>query len=391
MPASGDRDRLIGAFRHALSVVRGARLAESALRNCSPEHVIALGKAAESLAAGAWRASASIASGFVAFPRGYECGELPGEAPFRRYAGGHPLPDDASLTAGTALADYVRALPPRARVAVFISGGASACIEWPRPGVDLGLLRRANAWLLASGLPVTEINRVRMRLSRLKGGGLARLIAPCDANGFVLVDVAGDGVDWVGGGPLGPLPAGPLPRLPEWLGARLGAEEDTPSVPLRRLAGNAEAVAAVVAQQRARVAGALAGPVAEAAALVADQLRRAERGVLVWGGEVGVRLPPRPGRGGRCRHLALHVARELAGRADWCLLAAASDGWDGSDAVAGACVDGETVARGAAAGLDAGELLRRADSGTFLAATGEEFATGVTGTNVNDLVIAVKR
>lgn len=392
MPAESERDRLIATFRKALAAVRGARLAQAALSGSDVRHVIALGKAAESLAAGAWRATGgAIGSGFIACPDGYGSGELPAEAPFVRHIGGHPLPDAASLAAGTALVRYVRGLPPDAPVAVLLSGGASACIEWPRRGVDLALLRRANAWLLASGLPIAAMNRIRLRLSQLKGGGLARLLAGHEAVGFVLVDVPGDGMDWVGGAPLAAPPPGPLAEeLPEWLRAHLGAEHDAPRVMLHRLAGNEEAVAAVTAQGGA-AAGVLEGEVNTAAAMVAEHLRQAAPGDYVWGGEVGVRLPAQPGRGGRCRHLALHVAARLAGRSDWRLLAGASDGWDGNDAVAGACVDGGTLARGAAAGLDAGEALEHANSGAFLAATGDEFKTGATGTNVNDLVIAAKR
>jgi len=112
--------------------------------------------------------------------------------------------------------------------------------------------------------------------------------------------------------------------------------------------------------------------------------------VRVWGGESTVKLPESPGRGGRNQHLALAAARLIAGQSDLLLLAAGTDGTDGVTDDAGALVDAETCARLALAELDADECLRRADSGTALAAAGDLIHTGPTGTNVGDLVIGIK-
>ena len=103
-----------------------------------------------------------------------------------------------------------------------------------------------------------------------------------------------------------------------------------------------------------------------------------------------MRLPDRPGRGGRNQHLALAAAGVLAGQSGVCLLAIGTDGSDGPTEDAGALVDGGTLRRGELSGLDAAEKLRRADSGAFLEASGELISTGPTGTNVRDLVIAWK-
>ena len=111
---------------------------------------------------------------------------------------------------------------------------------------------------------------------------------------------------------------------------------------------------------------------------------------LVWGGETTVKLPDAPGRGGRNQHLALAAATLLTGRDDVGLLAIGTDGSDGPTEDAGALVDGGTLARGELNGLDAAEHLLRADSGTFLEASGDLISTGPTGTNVRDLVIAWK-
>lgn len=386
--ADPGRELLVVLFRRSLAAVHGATLTQARLRGTSCRHVIALGKAAESLAAGAWKvASQSIQSGFLAQPWGYETGELPADAPFIRCLGGHPIPDQDSLAAGAALERYVRALPADATVAVLISGGASACVEIPCRGVDLELLQRANRWLVDSGLSITDVNRVRAGLSRLKAGGLAALLGSRGIRGLVLVDVPGGDARWVGGGPLAPLAPGPLPDVPRWLRRTFAAQPAGGTTCLERLAGNEEAVAAVVAAGAAE-AGRLAGDAEDAARAIARFLRNARPGTYVWGGETIVRLPRAAGRGGRCRHIALAVAQELAGCSGWRLLAAGSDGWDGSDPVAGACVDGSTVARGTRNRSDAASALAGADSGRFLAASGDELVTGPTGTNVNDLVIA---
>lgn len=389
--SSESRRRLLALFHAVLDVVHGGRLAEAALAHADIPHVIALGKAAESLAAGAWRANGGkVRSGFVALPRGYDTGELPGSAPFERHLGAHPVPDESSVAAGEALERYVAGLPPGDAVAVLLSGGASACVESPAPGVDLALLRRVNGWFLASGLPITTINTARARLSRLKGGGLASWLEGREVHAKVLSDVMGDSDQWVGGGPLSAVTS-ELPPLPDWLRAILAAVPPKPSagVPLQRLAGNREAVAAVCAAG-ARDQGDLPGDMETAGTEIVHALETSEPGMLVWGGETTFALPADPGRGGRCRHLALSVARRLAGRRDWCLLAAATDGWDGTDAVAGAAVDGATLERGSQRGRSAEADLAHADSGGFFAGSGEEVVTGPTGTNVNDLVIAVR-
>ncbi|MCB9575237.1 MAG: hydroxypyruvate reductase, partial [Kofleriaceae bacterium] len=109
---------------------------------------------------------------------------------------------------------------------------------------------------------------------------------------------------------------------------------------------------------------------------------------LVWSGETTVRLPARPGRGGRARQLALSVARRLAGRSGWTLLVAGSDGVDGSDDAAGAIVDGATWAELAVAGVDGDAALAACDAGTALAAVGAAVVTGPTGVNHADLLVA---
>ncbi len=133
-----------------------------------------------------------------------------------------------------------------------------------------------------------------------------------------------------------------------------------------------------------------AGDAMRLAARFSHELLLSRSQVRVWGGESTVRLPAHPGRGGRNQHLALAAARFLSDYPQLLLLAAGTDGTDGTTEAAGGLVDADTCARLARAGLDADDCLARADSGTALLAADAVVRTGPTGTNVADLVIGLK-
>lgn len=380
---------LIQLFHRVLHSMRADRWVAGALGRDDFSHIISLGKAAEAMAAGAYRIlGRRMEGGFAAWPQGYGTGELAGDVPIECFAGAHPVPDESSLRAGSALHAFCGRLPVHARVAVLISGGASAAVEYPAAGIDLDFLVRLNRWLLSSGLPIQTVNRVRGVFSELKAGGLGGWLGSRVTTGFVLSDIPGGGIDWVGGGPLTPAPGGDWPRLPEWIEAR--RPEYPPGcrrpIELKLLAGPDQLLMAVK-EAGARPGPVLSGNAREVGQGLAHSLRSLPGGLYGWVGETTVRLPRHPGRGGRCRQLALAAAIELYGRAGWCLLAAGTDGHDGTDPTAGAVVDGSSIARGGTV-EEARQALRRADSGGFLHRAGSEFRTGPTGTNVSDLVLA---
>ncbi len=407
------RQRLLSIFQAALAAVHGRDRVRAALERDPPPlrrplYLIALGKAACAMAQGALDAlgGEAIRAAFVATKRG-----LAEPLPWPVHEAGHPLPDEASLAAGAALERFVRHLPEEAFVLALLSGGASALVELPPPGVGLEDLRRVHAWLLGAGLDIQTMNTVRRRLSRLKGGGLARLLAPRALRVLAISDVPGDDPAVIGSGPFTPPAEGAgggeelgalEARLPDFVRARLADAPLSPTAPPNRnvrveiVACNADARRA--AAEAGRAAGysiaeetrLVQGEAVEAGRGLARALLAAPPGVLhVWGGETTVRLPPRPGRGGRCQSLALAAAMALAGHQAM-LLAAGTDGSDGPTEDAGALVDGGTVARGARQGLDAAEALARADAGTFLAASGDLVHTGPTGTNVMDLMLGLR-
>jgi len=370
-------------------------------------HVVAIGKAAGAMTAGAIDALGGQAERalVVTGPGPASAMDVLQNARVRVIESAHPRPDTRSLMAGLAVVEFVERLPRSARLLWLISGGASSLVEVLSPGITLEELQHVNGWLLGSGLDIASINAVRRRLSRLKGGGLAELAAPRPGLALMISDVPGDDPAVIGSGLLDrshggkalprPLPVEVAEVLARCSEPRRGA---APRVPARIVASNRHARGA--ARHRARSCGRFAvragrgefaGDATGLGRTFARRIAAAAPGtVWVWGGESTVILPANPGRGGRNQQLALAAALALAGEEGVTLLAAGTDGIDGGSDDAGAIVDDSTCARGADAGLDALEHLLRADSGSFLEECGDLLHTGPTGTNVGDLVFGLK-
>jgi glycerate 2-kinase len=403
------RELLRRCLAGALRAVDGRRVvahALSALDLPAGSPVLALGKAAPAMLAGAAdtvgdRMGAALCITRAGAARPGE-DDIPGA---RVLLGDHPVPGARSLVAGQALLRFIDALPGEAPLLCLLSGGSSALAEVLPAGVDLAGLARANQWLLGSGLPIEATNRVRAGLSCLKAGRLAqRLAGRRRVVVLAISDVPGDDPAVIGSGPWTAAQPAPWPDgLPAWLLALLRHAPPRPApgdgtlaaVDYRLVANGTQALRAAGAV--ARAAGLpvllheapLQGEVPELAAALLAKILAGPAGLHGWSGESTIRLPARPGRGGRNSHLALELACALAGRPDVELLCAATDGSDGSGGAAGGWADGGVVARGAALGLDARAALARADSGSYLAATGDALVTGPTGTNVMDLVLAL--
>ncbi len=398
------RAALMRAYAAGIAAVNGEKVTADWLRRHpigGEVAVIALGKAAGAMVSGAQYALGdALSCGLVVTKAGHADTVALDTRRIRVCEGAHPVPDERSLAAGQAVLDFIAALPRTTTTLVLISGGASALVEVPRPGVALSDLRRATDWLLANGRPIDQINAVRRRMSRLKGGGLARLLAPRPVLGLLISDVEGDDPAVIGSGPLiSPIDHGLPQGLPDWLLASLpddatAAAQATTSPP--RVALVATLDDALTAAERwladaglpvARHRAHVVGDVAAVADRISDTLHARPGIVHLWGGETTVVLPSRPGRGGRNQQLALSLASRIAGEQPAVALCAGSDGSDGPTDDAGALVDQSTLDRGMAEGLDARDYLGRADAGSFLEQTMDLITTGPTGTNVTDLVI----
>lgn len=372
------RSLLLQLFHAALGAVDGRRRVRAALAadaTAGPVAALAVGKAAAAMMQGALDAfGGRIERGLVVAPDDGSADAFAGQAAIRCLAGSHPLPDERSLAAGEAMLAFAAGTPPGSRVLLLVSGGASALAEAPAAGVTLAALRELTAQALAEGADIETLNARRRALSRLKGGRLVQQFRDCDVHGLLISDVPRDDPAVAASGLLA------SPRCRVTVVARI-----TDALEAAQRAARAHGLDAVVAAAR------LAGPAEQAARRICHELATIPQPLLIAGGETVVRLPARAGRGGRCQHLALAAARLIAGHPEHLLLAAGTDGRDGASDDAGAIVDGDTAARIEDAGHDVAAGLAAADSGTLLEAAGDLLYTGATGTNVGDIVLALRQ
>jgi hydroxypyruvate reductase len=397
-------------FQQALAAVQGEHCTREQLQRSGlpgPVAVIAIGKAAASMTHGALQVLGEQVSQALVLTKAGHC------ADFSAYAAevsclesGHPWPDERSLRAGQALLTFIDAQPRSHSLLFLISGGSSSLVEVLPEGVGLNELRAINDWLLASGWDIHAMNRVRKALSTIKGGRLAEKLAGRRTLCLLISDVPSDALHVIGSGLLTPDPdnSAELPELPHWMEKALGHAPPAPAADAACFANISTQLIASVddAKQAAATSAAalgyavrihetpLSGDAATMGEALVKVLQDSAPGLHIWGGETTVCLPPQPGQGGRNQQLALAAARAMAGQDDLFLLAAGTDGSDGPTTAAGALVDGASIARGEAQGLDSQLALEMADAGRFLGASQDLIHTGPTGTNVMDLVLGLR-
>ncbi len=401
-------------LRAALAAVEPAQATRRALTRSDLEgarrvYIVGAGKAGVAMArAAAEIAGSKLVGGVMSVPvapiepiQGVRC-----------IVGGHPLPTDGSLAAGRAVADLLAEVDEDDLVLALISGGGSALLELPVDGVSLADLQQLTELALRSGAPIGALNRMRWCVSQLKGGGLLRMAAPARVLGLVLSDVIGNPLDIIASGPtVRPDLSGATAwdiaqqfdlaaRLPESIRARLRTGPEAPAevaVENRIIASNRMAGEAVLGAARhlGYVGRSLGddwqGEAREAGRRFARAALAVEPGTptcLIAGGETTVTVRG-SGRGGRNQEAALSAALEISGRSDIRIAAFGTDGIDGPTDAAGAIVSGDTAARAARLGLDPDRVLADNDSYVFHAALDGLIVTGPTGTNVNDLMIAL--
>lgn len=280
---------------------------------------------------------------------------------------GHPVPDANSEAAGREILAAVQGLSAQDQVVALISGGASALLALPAPGLTLADEILATHSLLASGAPIATINRIRTALSALKGGKLAAACAPARLVTLAISDVPGDHPAVIGSGPT--WYEGADYRLVATPGLALAEAARTAAMPYEILGDALEGEAAALGRAHAAIARATRGPM-----------------LLLSGGETTVTLGgATTGRGGRNQEYLLSLALALGSAPNIYALAGDSDGIDGSEDAAGALLTPDTLSRARALGLDAKAFLARHDSYSFFAALGDLLLTGPTLTNVNDI------
>jgi hydroxypyruvate reductase len=328
----------------------------------------------------------------------------------------HPVPDQAGLDAARRILEKVQGLGADDLVLCLISGGGSALLSLPAPGITLEEKQAVNKALLRSGAAIDEMNCLRKHLSAIKGGRLAAAAAPARVVSLLISDVPGDDPAVIASGPTVPDPTSFADALailekyhidaPAAVIAHLkAAAEETPkpgdprfaACETRMIARPQDSLeAAAEAARRAGVTpvilgDSLEGEAREVAQVMAGIARQAARfgqpaappAVLLSGGETTVTLRGK-GRGGRNAEFLLALTVALEGAAGIHALACDTDGIDGSEDNAGAVSAPDSLTRAAAAGLDAKAMLADNDGYGFFAGLGDLVVTGPTLTNVND-------
>ena len=369
--------------------------------------VIAIGKGAHAMASGAVAAlhqrGVRIGGGIVV---------AHAEDPDARHglpavSGDHPVPAAQSSIAADRLGVLAESVPADADAVVLVSGGATSLVASPIAGLPDADLRGAFSALLASGADIEVMNALRKRLLRFGGGRLALALRARRIHCLIASDVPGNDPSAIASGPCAPDPSPASHARARAIEA--GAWASLPSVDDARFATTSVRVildrthAERGAADEARRSGcvvevvepALSGEAAIAGrrfgVALAERARTTPPTCIIWSGETTVTLGSSAGHGGRCQEFALACAQVLHERAATgiTVLAAGTDGRDGPTEVAGAIVDATTWARVLDAGVDPVIALRDHASYDALQAAGALLRTGPTGTNVNDLVLAL--
>jgi glycerate 2-kinase len=345
---------------------------------------------------------------------------------------GHPIPDEAGVRGTERILDLVRCADEKTLVICLLSGGGSALLVAPLPGITLEDKQLTTDLLLKAGANINELNAVRKHLSAIKGGRLAQAAYPATLVTLILSDVIGDRLDVIASGPAAPDSTtytdagsviskyGLITALPLRVTALLerglsGQERETAKdgegcfLKTRNMIVGGIGQALAAAREKAISLGyatdihtaELQGEARDAARMLAQEalrlrssLKAGEKHCMLYGGETIVTVRGK-GKGGRNQELALAFALEITGATGVTLLSAGTDGTDGPTDAAGAVVDAFTVQKARGCGIPAETYLGNNDSYTFflkldsVCGLKHHIFTGPTGTNVMDLQIII--
>lgn len=394
-------------LREAIAAVQPEAAVTRALAQLPPCHgrriLVAVGKAACPMASAALQAlDGHVHAGIVITKHGHG---VPLPAPLQVLEAGHPVPDAATYAATAQALALTANLTPADQVLFLLSGGGSALFE--QPLLPPQELTDVTQQLLACGAAIAQVNTIRKRLSAVKGGRFALHCAPAQVWSVVLSDVLGDRLDMIASGPACPdrstaeealeivnryaLRLSPqalaclhrptpsaLPNAQSIVTGSVRQLVDAAARTCRRLGYDVEILTDCL-QSEARDAGRW---------LAREALVRSGPRALLAGGETVVHVMG-PGLGGRNQELALSAAAQIAGQRALAIFSFGSDGTDGPTDAAGGYVDGQTQAALARQGISIPDVLARNDAYHALEACGGLIKTGPTGTNVNDLSVAL--
>ncbi len=329
-------------------------------------------------------------------------------ANFTCFEAGHPVPDENSFRGTQAALDLVTDLTEKDTVLFLLSGGGSALFE--KPLVPAAELQDITGQLLACGADIVEINTIRKRLSSVKGGRFAQLCAPAHVEAVILSDILGDPLDMIASGPACPdsatgadarrIAAKYSLRMSD--SARALLDVETPKTldnvhtqingSVRELCAAAAATCRTLGYEPVVLTDQLCCQAKEAGSFLASILKtHAADGkpmAFIAGGETVVVLTGH-GKGGRNQELALAAAAGIRGMAGAAVFSVGSDGTDGPTDAAGGYCDGDTDDELRALGISIDDVLHNNNAYHALQKTGGLIMTGPTGTNVNDVAVAL--
>ena len=370
--------------------------------------LVAAGKAAWQMAsAAAAQLGDGLSAGVVVTKYDHVKGDIPH---CTCYEAGHPVPDENSFAATQAALDLVKDAGEGDTVLFLLSGGGSALFE--KPLVSGEELQNITGQLLACGADIVEMNTLRKRLSAVKGGRFAQLCAPAKVFAVVLSDILGDPLDMIASGPACPdsstcaqalavvekyhltLSDAAMECLKQETPKQLNNVETQITGSVRQLCAAAAEVCRQLGYEPVILTDQLCCQAKEAGSFLASIVKTHAHPehpmAFIAGGETVVQLTGK-GRGGRNQELALAAAEGIAGMDNAAVFSVGSDGTDGPTDAAGGYVDGSTRAALLAAGLTVHGVLAENDAYHALQKTDGLIITGPTGTNVNDVALALVR
>jgi len=370
--------------------------------------LVAAGKAAWQMARAASDCLGErISAGVVVTKYDHVMGPI---ANFSCYEAGHPVPDENSFKGTQAALELVSGLSETDTVLFLLSGGGSALFE--KPLIDGEVLQDVTGQLLSCGADIVEINTIRKRLSAVKGGRFAQLCAPAQVFSIVLSDILGDPLDMIASGPAYPDSSTCEQALAIAQKYNLNLNDQTRELltketpkslnnvttqitgSVRQLCEAAAAACRELGYEPILLTDQLTCQAKEAGSFLASVLRThagdKKNLAFLAGGETVVYLTGK-GKGGRNQELALSAAAGIDGCRNMAVFSVGSDGTDGPTDAAGGYADGDTAGELRAKGLIIYDVLKNNDAYNALRETSGLIITGPTGTNVNDIAVALLR
>ena len=369
-------------------------------------HLVSIGKAGSSMALAALdHPDVKINSGLVITKRDHLEEGLKKYSNVKCLESDHPTPSLTSLECGNELINFINSKTEKDEFLFLISGGGSSLVELMVDGFSLDELMILTDALLSRGYNINDINAIRKHFSQIKGGKLASFIKNRKTTVLAISDVPFDDPKIIASGPLSydDLKIN-LDSYEDDIVDKLKSVKPISCPDANKFSNIDTHVIAKLddAKLACKVHGKklnydtyfhenfIEGDVNDLADYFSEFLDNCEKGLHIWGGESSVQLPENPGRGGRNQQLALLMADKIKNK-DIIFLSAGTDGTDGPTNDAGGLVDGDTIIIGTSNNLDHKTYIKNADSGNYLEKSDSLVTTGPTGTNVMDLILAIKK